>query len=332
MDLWQRLRRLFRHVQDEGEVKATWQGREAPALPEPIFPRVMVLTFDPYVGSRTLSESMGWNRVDDLVAGYIADLCECSHGYLNYRVVEQVHTPTFPPKYDGYEYTVENYLRFWKHREGFHQPDLCDYGRILEEHGLLERMRENKVDEVWMFAMPWGGFYESMMVGPGAFFVNAPGRIDRSVSRNFILMGFNPERGVGEMLEGFGHRAESILNEVFRPDLSDGNLWRRFTRHELRNPGRAECGNVHFAPNSVRDYDWGNPRRVLSRCRNWRNFPDLSREPVWVDREEWGGGDIRAHHRWWLSLLPHMDGAADGVDWNWWRYVADVNAVRRVED
>ncbi|NKQ37516.1 MAG: hypothetical protein HF973_18120, partial [Chloroflexi bacterium] len=134
--------------------------------------------------------------------------------------------------------------------------------------------------------------------------------------------------GVGEMLENLGHRVESIMSRVFRRKRGEGNLWERFTRYDKIAPGRAECGNVHFAPNSERDYDWGNPRPVPSRCDTWYHFPDLSGPSRQVNCAEWGNGDIRLHHLWWLRHLPHVAGSSGGVSHNWWEYVIDPNQVK----
>jgi hypothetical protein len=123
------------------------------------------------------------------------------------------------------------------------------------------------------------------------------------------------------MLENFGHRVESIMEHVYRGRHGEANLWERFTRYDKRNPGRAECGNVHFAPSSQADYDWGNPRPVLSRADAWYSFPDLSRPPREMRAVEWGGGDMRGHHLWWLDHLPRIEGETDGVRNNWWAYV-----------
>ena len=105
------------------------------------------------------------------------------------------------------------------------------------------------------------------------------------------------------------------------------NLWERFTRYDQRNPGQAEVGNIHFAPNSVRDYDWGNRRAVASACDNWYDFPTLPGRTRMVDCSEWGNGDIRLHHIWWYRHLPHVDGETHGVLNNWWAYVIDPNRV-----
>ncbi|MCA9966504.1 MAG: hypothetical protein KC423_19780, partial [Anaerolineales bacterium] len=99
------------------------------------------------------------------------------------------------------------------------------------------------------------------------------------------------------------------------------NLWQQFSRYDKTHPGQAACGNVHFAPNSVRDYDWGNPTPVPSSCDDWLNFPHLTGQQRLVTCRDWGNGDIRQHHLWWLRRLPHVGGQSNGIAHNWWRYV-----------
>ena len=140
-------------------------------------------------------------------------------------------------------------------------------------------------------------------------------------------MGFNYERGVGEMLEDMGHRAESILTKVFAHTRGEANLWERFCRYDKQSHGRAECGNVHFAPNSIKDYDWGNRTPVPSRADTWYHFPDLSGEPRLMNCSEWGDGDIRQHHVWWMRHSPHFTGESNGISWNWWEYITDPNRI-----
>ncbi len=157
-----------------------------------------------------------------------------------------------------------------------------DYASLFEEADIYKKVNEGIVDEVWMFGPPYCGFYESAMAGKGAFYLNAPvlnlpGKLDRRV----VVMGFNYERGVGEMLESYGHRAEDTMRMVFQETRGNSNLWERFTRHDRAAPGKAEVGTIHYAPNSEKDYDWGNPREVMSRCDTWLSFPDLSGSGKW---------------------------------------------------
>lgn len=292
-------------------------------------PQVLLIVFDPPVaGGLPLSRAMGWNRVEDLVEGYIADLEACSGGLVRYQIVARLDFPFFPVKVDGFRYMWETYRAVLERRQSPYEPDLADYLVILEACDGLRRIARGEIDEIWLFGGPYFGFYESRMGGPGAFWCNAPPLSGtEAAGKRFVIMGFSYERGVGEMLENFGHRAEAIMERVFAGVPGERNLWRRFTRYDLIAPGQAEVGTIHFAPNSERDYDWGNPRFVWSRCDNWLYFPDLQGRGRWVNCAEWGNGDIREHHRWWLRHLPRAPGETDGISHNWWRYIVDPNTV-----
>jgi hypothetical protein len=169
------------------------------------------------------------------------------------------------------------------------------------------------------------------MAGPGAFWCNGPPlKNTEAAKRRFVIMGFSYERGVGEMLETMGHRAESIMEKTFENLTGDDNLWKRFIRYEKENPGRAAAGNMHFAPNSQGDYDWNNPRPVLSECDDWlENFPNFKGVTRMVTSAEWGNGDPREHHRWWLMHLPKTAGRRNGIHNNWWQYIMDPNQANR---
>lgn len=303
------------------------------ALPpgEPVAPitlRVLMIVHDPPLvehGGRRLHEVFGWSDPAKLAQQYIADLRMASSGYLNYEIVERIDAGWFPPKVDGFQYTGETYLRAWQTRS-FHEPDAIDYSAQLRAFNLIERYNRGEFDEAWFFSFPYAGDYESMMVGRNAFWCNAPPMQSRDCNRRFVMMMFNYERDVGCMLENFGHRVESIMSHMYERH-GGRNMWEVFTRYDQIAPGQAQCGNVHFAPNSQRDYDWGNRRAVRSFCDDWYSYPLLPGHARTVTCSEWGNGDMRAHHIWWLQHLPHGAGETDGVANNWWQYVADPNLV-----
>jgi hypothetical protein len=117
------------------------------------------------------------------------------------------------------------------------------------------------------------------------------------------------------------------MDKVYSKITAQNNLWNKFIRYDKVVPGQAEVGNIHFAPNSEKDYEWGNPRYVPSRCEDWFNFPNFKSAVKQVNCTEWGGGDIRSHHRWWLKHLPKVGGRTNGIANNWWQYVLDPNRV-----
>lgn len=296
--------------------------------PEPVHPKVLAIIHNPVMRThrgQKIRDVYRWNDPDTLAKDYIRDITEISHGCANFQIVERIEVDGFPLKKDGFRYTDATFADAWMRRD-FHQPDAVDYLAIVKEFDVIEKIDRGTIDEVWLLGFPYCGYYESIMCGPGAFWCNAPPlQGTQHASRRFIIMGFNYERGVGEMLENLGHRAESILSRVYSTVQGEANLWERFIRYEKKNPGLAECGNVHFAPNSQRDYDWGNPTPVLTRCDNWLRFPDLSAPPMMKTCADWGNGDIRKHHKWWFERMPHITGESHGVKWNWWEYFIDPN-------
>lgn len=321
-----------------GGSKTTGGTPPPPAVPadnttEPVrilTARVLLIVYDPLmdpVSGQKLSQMLNWKRVDELVNGFSSDIQEASGGMARYQIVQRVEVNEFPAKSDGFRYDPASYLAVLQGGP-FYQPEMVDYQAILTGYNILPRVARREIDEVWVFAFPHAGFFESSMGGAGAFWCNAPQLSGTAgCSRKFVLMSISYERGVGEMLESFGHRCESILSKTFERTQGEANLYRRFTRYEQITPGKAEVGNIHFAPNSEREYDWNNPRQVLSNCHDWYNFPHFQNDIRQVNADEWGNGDIRAHHVWWLKHLPKVAGRTSGIANNWWQYVLDPNYI-----
>jgi hypothetical protein len=294
--------------------------------------RVLAIVYDPVMDpatGATLSQSMKWYRTSDLLTGFMADLLLASSGRARYEIVQRVNVDEFPIKSDGFRYTPKTYREILTGAANPHVPQDVDYHAILNTYHVLHRVANNEIDEVWVVAFPYAGFYESIMAGPDAFWCNAPPLKDTQASRRrFVIMGFSYERYIGEMLEAYGHRAESIMEKTFGGLTGEANLWQRFIRYDKIAPGRAACGNVHFAPNSTQDYDWDNPRPVQSECYDWLlNFPNFKGDGRTVDASEWGGGDMRKHHIWWFNHFPRVAGRRNNIHNNWWQYVTNPDYV-----
>jgi len=155
-----------------------------------------------------------WFSTGMLNQQYINAMRQASRDMLVYQVVKTVTVSKYPLLLDGRQYTDIT----WKaallddtkaFRDSHGAYMLADYQRIIQDFDLINQVQANQIDEVWMFGGPYFGFYESRMVGQGAFWVNGPG-IERPCPR-FIIMGFNYQRSVKEMVHDFGHRSESIL-------------------------------------------------------------------------------------------------------------------------
>jgi hypothetical protein len=299
---------------------------------EPTVRRVLGIVYDPVIDGkgRTLRQEMGWYDPPESARQYADDVREASHGLLDYRLVDWVERDAYFTLTDGFAYDAETFSQDWRSRSP-RNSEWVDYVSLVREHQIVQRVNADEIDDVWFFGYPWSGFYESIMGGPGAFWCNAPPLALPddlpAPQRRFVVMGFNYEREVGCMLEDLGHQAESIMTQVYRHRRAEANVWQRFTRYDQIAPGHASCGNVHFAPNSERDYDWGNRRPVTSDCDDWLEFPHLTGRRRTVDCRDWGSGDMREHHLWWFRRIPHAPGTTSGIANNWWRYIGNPDNV-----
>jgi hypothetical protein len=213
-----------------------------------IAPKVLVIDFRPSAVPQV------WKRTDDLVKGYIQTMREITEQRLLYRVAQKVTVRDFPPLLDGRRYTNETWLQTLQDdrkaiRDSHGGYMMADYVRIIQDHSILTKIRDKQIDEVWMFGGPYFGFYESRMVGRGAFWCNAPA-IEQP-GRLFVMMGFNYERDLREMVHDFGHRAESILCAQFGSQMFMQQLYGLQTIGTCKNDFEEwllEHGTVHRKP------------------------------------------------------------------------------------
>jgi len=316
-------------------------SKSKPSITFPMKIKTLVLNYDPILesqGNKYLHEVCDFNNPKELAQGYINDLNNCSGGKVIYEIVDWIDINDIIPYTDGFKYTGETFYEYfqkacserwdWWGWNGWHAHEknqasgMADYRWIISTNNLITRVNSGEIDEVFIFAQPFSGTYESLMVGPNPIWCNSSPLVVSELKKNFIIMGFNYQRGVDCMLESFGHRVESILSYVFSNNNIKGiNYWEKFTLYDKIAPGESGCGTVHFAPNSESDYDWGNSRYVYSTCDDWLKYPNLTGEKRKVNCSEWGGGDMRLHHIWWLSHIPKADGLdSNGMLNNWWGY------------
>jgi len=293
--------------------------------------KVLVLNYDPILtnqGGVRLHDYYHWNDPRVLSSGYLADLTESSSNYVRWTITQFLDLNEWPLKADGFRYTESSYLNAWS-TGSFHSPDGVDYIHIIQPFNLDDRVRNGEIDEVLLWGAPYFGYWESQMAGVGAYWCNSPG-INRAGTPNYVIMGLNYERGVAEAIHSFGHRAESILTHVYGSWNSGTNvqhLWDKFTRYNKDAPGMAACGNVHFPPNGVADYDYANTTMVISYADDWLlNYPNFQRLTCKFSAAEWGY-DHRQYLKWWYRHMPRKPGRyTDGKLNNWWCYIVDLNA------
>nr|HPG59209.1 hypothetical protein [Candidatus Wallbacteria bacterium] len=286
----------------------TFDDTPPPANPK-IF-KVLVINYDPIVesegGARLHTLCEGRNDPRPMAEQYINDLKNCSNRNAKYRIVEWLDIDEYPVKKDGFRYTDETFMACLRGQAPWHEPSALDYAAVIKDFNIAWRIKSGEIDEVILFGAHWFGAYESQMAGPTAYWCNSPPITIEEPGKNFVIMWFNYGRGIGEMLENYCHRAESIMDRVYGRAQAGPpqpweklNNWQKFTNYDRYDPGRASAGSCHWAPNSLRDYDWGNSRPVFSTCDDWFNWPNLTGAGRIVTCDDWGGGDMREHHKWW---------------------------------
>ncbi len=310
--------------------------------------RVLVLNFDPVVPSKGVRthQAFGWNDPHVLAEGYANDLKTSSKYWAQYQIVDWIDLNYHAYFTDGFQYGAQEYYDRWSTCGsgcGDWHSGTADYYGIIRDFNIAPRIATHEIDEVWMFGAPSASaFWEAAMAGTTPYFINGGTYYVPEAGRNFAIHGFNYERGVDCMLEDFCHRTECVMSHVYRPPqwwfptYPPNNNWDRFRMIDQTKPGEAACGFCHYAPNSTADYQWGNTTYVWSTCDDWLyNWPNLQGTKKWVNCSEWGNGDMRLHHIWWLKHLPNATGVWPGAPGstkdagkqnNWWKYTCDFNS------
>lgn len=306
--------------------------------------RVIVINFDPVLktrGHQPLHAAMRWHDPWKLTDTMVEAARSTSHGFVEYRVAEKIHVDGFPTFRNGFTYTEETFLAMWEKDRQQANRGMTSFRWLFERFNLPALLEKHQATEIWLWGAPYFQWDELHWKTPGD---RIPYPTDNpwfyrpydipDVGKTVWIMGWNYERGEGEMLESYGHRIESVLSLTlgqgqWNPKGNPGNIWNRFTRVDKDFPGESEVGSIHFAPNSLRDYDWDNLTEVWTYADDWLTYPHLPRQKKKLNAVTGGWKGIIAHHRWWMTRLPHAPGITEGYFNNWWQYIVNYDAAVR---
>ena len=249
-----------------------------------------VVVYDPLLSNgQLLSEYLNWAKHTEQTQDTINFFQQASNGKLLYTVVDTtIITSGWPEKIDGFQYTEAEYLAVIAGQSPPHSPDNVDYNKIVNDPNLdiCGRVNRGEIDEVWIYNGPYFGFYESTLVGPGAYWYNSPPVPGpHSCNRLIPIMGPSPER-TGLTGHGEGHRMESTMSRVYgswQQNRTDHN-WERFALVDALSPNYSYsgCGNIHFPPNGTSDYDYSNSSVANTNCDDFNNYPNLGDPAITV--------------------------------------------------
>jgi len=273
--------------------------------------KVYLLVFNPKIANKGTIEHFSWNNPEALSLGVANFFREVTGNKLSYSIVKKQIIEVFPQKEDGFVYNSSSYLNCMNSSNkdtDCHQPDTASYLEILRISQACELLNSGEIDELWMWGGPYFGFWESNVAGPKGFFVNSSPTEGSTCKKILPIMGFNYERGLNEAVHDFGHRAESIMKEVYgtwTPESTHG--WNKFSLLDKDVKGKAGCGNTHFTPGSTQDYQYDPSQNIFSNCHEFKNFPNIKGEYKLINCSVWDCDELKFYKYWW-SNLPQNDG------------------------
>lgn len=336
-----------------GSAIATVEQEVIAPKADPMTVKVALVIEDPRLANdMRIHEEFHWRDPLVLSNDLVRHFREATDSVVNFQFVEIQDADTLFTKYYDHYLGVEEYAALlrepgWVTLKAASDKDSLkfDYRAMVKYYGYDLKRNAGEIDEVWVFAAPYLAMYESQLMGPDAFWWNSPPIKDgTALTKLLSVMGLNYERGVDQAFHSFGHRSESAMSEAFRraqgkpwnTGRPNPSHWDLFTRIDKNFPGLAQVGNIHFPPNGVRDYDYGNRTVVQSRAENWLHYPYLYDDVSPVDVNTWfyqpgdplaEGNDHLGYLRWWYGHLPRYQGVTDSVLNNWWHYILDFEAA-----
>ena len=333
-----------------------------PRTAAPLTIKVVVVYEDPVLpmyGGKRLHECFRppsvptrlWNDPVALSAEYEKTLEAVSGQVVNYEIVKEIQADHFftylkndPLKRSLTTAEVAQLMAEpdWKTLKEIGTS--YDYNAMVKHYG-FDKMRDNgEIHEVWVWTFPYGGMWESHMMGKDAFWINSEPNANPSCTELLSIMGLNYERDLACAMESYGHRFESTMMQVFgwwdydkKAKKEDLTMWERYTgyikNYDKFDKGNTNIGNIHFPPNGEFDYNWKNTNKVLTYADDWANYPNVKeKKGRLIDCSEWNCEHI-GYMKWWFSHIPHFEGVnpKDGKLNNWWHYVVDYNDALRKE-
>ena len=302
--------------------------------------KVIVINIDPVLKTRgglKLHEHMKWSDPWRLTDKMVSDAQAASHGFVHYRVAEKIDYDGFPTFRNGFTYTEETFLAMWEKDRNKADKGMTSFQWLFKEFDLAAKMKALDASEIWLWGAPYFAWDELHWKTPGD---RIPYQTENpwfyrpydipDIGKTVWIMGWNYERGEGEMLESYCHRIESVLSLTVGKGVWDakskrGNPWDQFTRVDKDFPGESEVGSVHCPPNSVGDYDWSNTNKVWTFADDWLSYPNLPRHKKLLNAATGGWEGITGHHVWWMTHLPHGSGVTGGFYNNWWQYIVNYD-------
>lgn len=306
--------------------------------------QVALVIIDPasgVFGGSTFSQYHSWQNPAVLSQNLCDSLNAASGGVVYYSISQTYHTDNLYTLFGNTAISVDSLAELFLEpgwttlhyvAETLGQSEFL-YNQLLADYDFCTLSNNEQIDEVWVYAMPFVGLYESRLTGNNAFFYNSPPLTGNSCMDHLPIMGFNYERGLAEAWHSYGHRAENAMIRLFGGwnNASPASSFDFFTLLDSHQSDSGHVGNIHFPVNASDDYEYDALNTVVSFAPNWYTYPFLFQETEMVNCLDWNCSQL-GYMSWWHRHLPNK-ACRDkrGILNNWWIYIVDFNEGRELE-
>lgn len=303
--------------------------------------RTAVVVYNPVISNcfegahgGLLSEEREWGNPTNTVENVVNWWRQCSRGMVNIEIKGWTNLYAVFPSDKGYRPAVKDVFAAAVARKEKDMGAMDYLGSLTNDTPWVWKgLKDGELDMVFYVIYPFGPWAnESKMFGAGASWFNAGGG-EAPLDRCFFSVMPTSERQDTPM-ENFGHAFESIMANYYANGGDWGwhpefNEWSLFTRQiSNTNANFTQVGFVHYAPNTPRDYLWGESKLVYSYAPGWLRYPDMLKvPPTKMNARYWGGGVNPNHKQWLFYHAPQRYGLYRGHLMNWLTYLFNLNTA-----
>lgn len=149
----------------------------------------------------------------------------------------------------------------------YNNTNVPNYKALFDSIGLQKLVEEEGVKEVWFnyslgvkmmvpesnMSSPYGDVSNSLM-----------DKTDLPVyNKTYVVYGHYYKGTYAEMIHCRGHQIEAQMRNI------DDNFFSNKFVGKVGTDTEGRCGNTHFTPNSTKDYDYDNGRKIASDIADW---------------------------------------------------------------
>jgi len=315
--------------------------------------KTAILNYEPYINGVPYWQACGWpDPLSNATPVLTEGISKASDNMVLMRLVHTTNVNLFPHTgaingFGTHRITAEQY---WQVRtnnfRGAVDAKLGNAGYLAALTGdfphILGMIERGEVDHVMIGGGPYFGYWETLMVGTGAWQCNS---VPLSwTNERIVVANCFGTPGTGNGLHNYGHGLgfgmeswffnpgayrETWHDKDYLAAINDFALFCTCARFTNEIEQRIMCGHTHYPPNAPQDYDYNNTNRVWSHTDQWYSYPVMTNPPRFMNNYDWSwgrtlNGKIDANDTtfqlWWWNHIPRYLGFTRGHLNNWLTY------------